>query len=233
MHILAVDCCEHIIAELNAVPASKLVAIASKKNGAQIPESKSRVDLIVIGVPRYPVRRFFISQLRRIYPSVPVLILRREECGEVEQIRGEFILSDRAVDADTDIVPALREILPLTPCTHTPKGPKYDVVRDVIRLIAERYSDPDLNLTRVARELPMSPTSLSRILNRQVGVSFRQLLRKVRIEEAKRMLVSGQYSVKEIASHVGFSDSHYFSRSFKELTGQSASTYKGQDAIFG
>ena len=42
-----------------------------------------------------------------------------------------------------------------------------------------------------------------------------------RIEEAKRMLASRHYSVKEVAERVGFSDCHYFSRSFKELTGQS------------
>lgn len=236
MHILAVDCCEHMIAALTGVPASELAAVTSRKNGTQIPGTRSRVDLIVIGVSRYPFRRLFISQLRRIYPNVPVLILRREVSdsrGGTEQIRGEFILSDRAAHSDSDIVPALRQILPLTPCTHTPRGPNYDVVRDVIRLITEKYSDPDLNLTRVAKELPMSPTNLSRILNRQVGVSFRQLLRNLRIEEAKRMLASGQYSVKEVAARVGFYDSHYFSRSFKELTGLSASQYKGQDVIFG
>jgi two-component system response regulator YesN len=77
-------------------------------------------------------------------------------------------------------------------------------LREVIRVIAEKYSDPELDLARVARTLPMSPVSLSRILNQQVGVSFRQLLRHVRIEEAKRMLSSRRYSVKEVAAKVGF-----------------------------
>lgn len=66
-----------------------------------------------------------------------------------------------------------------------------------------------------------------------MGVSFRQLLRRARIEEAKSMLVSGRYSVKEVASQVGFSDSHYFSRSFKELTALSASHYRSKDALVG
>lgn len=96
-----------------------------------------------------------------------------------------------------------------------------------------RVLRPDLDLARVARELPISPAYLSRILNQQVGVSFRQLLRNTRIEEAKRMLASQQYSVKEIAAKVGFSDSHYFSRSFKEQTGFSATDYRSQDGIFG
>ena len=45
------------------------------------------------------------------------------------------------------------------------------------------------------------------------------------------MLASRRYSVKEVAARVGFSDSHYFSRSFKEITGLSASEYQSQDAV--
>jgi AraC-like DNA-binding protein len=153
---------------------------------------------------------------------------------EQEAIRGEFILSDYdSQTRDLEIVGSLRNVLPLKPCVHIHKGINYDTVREVIRVIAEKYANPDLDLARVAQELPMSPAHLSRILNQQVGVSFRQLLRHTRIEEAKRMLASQQYSVKEIAARVGFSDSHYFSRSFKELTGLSASEYRTQDGIFG
>src|SRR5918998_994475 len=124
-------------------------------------------------------------------------------------------------------------VLPIKPCAHVQKGSGYNLVREVIRIIAEKYSDPELNLAQVAEALPISPIYLSRVLNRKVGVSFRQLLRHTRIEEAKRMLASRHYSVKEVAERVGFSDCHYFSRSFKELTGQSASEFRAQDTIFG
>jgi YesN/AraC family two-component response regulator len=150
-----------------------------------------------------------------------------------QHIRGEFLLSDQQSTDDYEIVRAMREVLPIMPCTHTAKTNNYETVRKVMRVIGEKYSDPHLNLGHVARELPMSPINLSRILNQQVGVTFRQLLRRTRIEEAKRMLGSGRYSVKEVAASVGFSDGHYFSRSFKELTGLSASEYRSQDAVFG
>lgn len=232
---MAVDCCEHVLGVLDRVPAL-LIAVTSRDK-ARFGVNGHDVDLIVIGVSPYPVRRLFISQLRRVYADTPVLILRRVETtngSDKEVIRGEFILSDAPQNKqDCDIVMALRKVLPLQPCIHTHKGYNYNTVREVIRVISERYSNPNLDLAHVANELPMSPAHLSRILNQQVGVSFRQLLRHTRIEEAKRMLASRQYSVKEIAARVGFSDSHYFSRSFKELTGLSASEYRAQDAIFG
>jgi len=235
LHIMAVDCCEHILDVLGNVPASRLTAIASKDK-SQSSATSHDVDLIVIGVARYPVRRLFISQLRRVYPEVPVMILRRLENGQgsPDAIRGEFILSEEAGNkSDLDIVRSLRRVLPIRECEHVHKDHNYETVRAVMKVIAENYSDPNLDLQRVSRELAMSPGVLSRVLNQQVGISFRQLLGTTRIEEAKRMLASHQYSVKEVASKVGFSDSHYFSRSFKRQTGTSASEYHAQDPIFG
>ena len=233
-HIMAVDCCEHVLSALaNGLP-SQVTSLASN-NSAQLPEQNNGVDLIVIGIPKYPIRRLFISQLRRVYTRVPVLILRRTGEGRYEgeeHIQGEFILSNQPGNDDLQIVSALRNVLPIRACAHAQKGAGYNLVRQVIRIIAEKYPDPELNLAQVAEALPISPLYLSRVLNKKVGVSFRQLLRHTRIEEAKRMLASRHYSIKEVAERVGFSDCQYFSRSFKELTGQSASEYRTRDSIF-
>jgi len=234
-HIIAVDCCEHILGALDSIPASQLSALPSK-DAVRLSKAANEIDLIVIGVSNYPMRRLFISHLRRIYPEVAVLILRREDgvadAGE-QHIRGEFMLSDRSHKNDLEMVSAVRRVLPLKSCVHLNRESNYDLVREVIRVIAEKYSDPDLNLKRVAEGVGTTPSNLSRILNNQVGVSFRQLLRDIRIQKAKRMLASQHYSVKQVAARVGFSDSHYFSRSFRELTGLSASEYRAQDVIFG
>ncbi len=232
LHIMAVDCCEHVVSALANVPFAKLTSVASRDSARQT----SSVDVIVIGVSRYPVRRLFLSQLRRVYPQVPVLVLRRvgDNGNSNGNIIGEFVLSERSGETpDLEIVRSLRKVLPIPPCPHIHKGNNYDTVREVVRVIAENYADPALDLEYVARKISMPAAQLSRILNQQVGVSFRQLLRQTRIEEAKRMLASREYRVKEVAARVGFSDSHYFSRSFKELTGFSASEYNAQDPIFG
>jgi AraC-like DNA-binding protein len=54
----------------------------------------------------------------------------------------------------------------------------------------------------------------------------------MRIEEAKRILASRQFTVKEVAARVGFSDSHYFSRSFRESTGLKARDYQTRTGLF-
>jgi AraC-like DNA-binding protein/uncharacterized membrane protein len=196
LRIMAVDCCEHAIAALNAVPSSHLLSVASKDS----PDFRagSNVDLIAIGVTRYLARCLFISLLCRIYPNVPILILRRERISVAEStewIRCEFILSDQMNAIDCEIVRAIRRIMPIKPCPHVQRDQDFDTVRGVIGALAEKYSDPTLDLAAVAMKMRMSPKRLSVILNKNVGVSFRQLLRNIRIEEAKRILRLRRYSV--------------------------------------
>ena len=226
-NIIAVDCCEHTVAALETL---RYNILTEPLNAKEI----HTVDLIVTGVSRFPIRRSVISDLRRRYPAVPTLILRREVLATSpgkESIRGEFILSDKSNRKDLEVVRRTRKILPLDGCEHTRRSSNYGLAQEALRVLLERHSDTALDLPLVARELVVSPKKLSRILNQEAGMSFRQLLRNIRVEEAKRMLTSGDYSIKEVAAHVGFSDLHYFSRSFREVTGQSASEFRSLSSL--
>ena len=229
LNIMAIDCCEHITTIIRKTPCARLTSVETKGNGTI--HRAQAIDFIIVGAPKYPVRRAFIRQIREAYADVPILILRRVagKNGAADTIRGEFLLSDRSHKDDLELVRAVRENFPLKTCEHAQKEFNFDTVRNVMRIIAENYADPELDLEKVAQLLPISPAQLSYILNQEVGVSFRHLLRHTRIEEAKRLLASHQYSVKEVAVRVGFADRHYFSRTFKELTGQSASEYRARD----
>lgn len=232
LRILAIDCCEHILETLRKLPGTLLLSRTSKDS--QDFKTTVEVNLIVIGVAHYPIRRFFVSQLRRVYSALPILILRREQVSsdEVEErVRGEFLLSDHNDQNDCEVVQSLRRVMPFETCSHISRGRDYDAVRALIEALSQTYPDPTLNLAKVALKISISPKRLSIILNNHVGIGFRELLRNVRIEEAKRMLRTRQYSVKEVAARVGFTDSHYFSKSFKELTGQNASEYQERTAV--
>lgn len=231
LNIMAIDCCEHITSIIRNTPCARLTSVESRGNGTI--HRHDAIDFIIIGAPKYPVRRPFVSQIREAYPDVPILVLRRvaSKNGAADTIRGEFLLSDQSHKDDLELVRAVRENFPLKACEHAQKEFNFDTVRNVMKIIAENYADPELDLEKVAQRLPIPPAQLSHILNQEVGVSFRHLLRHTRIEEAKRLLASQQYSVKEVALRVGFADRHYFSRTFKELTGQSASEYRSRDSV--
>jgi AraC-like DNA-binding protein len=183
------------------------------------------------------VRRLFLSRLRRFFPTPPILVLRKEAKNlesDEEILRGEFLLTDHRGDSDLSIVHTAREVLPMPPCEHSESDKNFELVRDVTRVLADNFPDAELDLEQVADELAVPSSRLSRILNREVHISFRQMLRQVRIEEAKRLLLTSKLSIKEISARVGFSDSHYFSRIFKEMTGSTPSEYSvaSQELIY-
>lgn len=234
--LLIIDCCQHIVDELETVLAVNRTSVLTSSEFDTFNNGEN-VALIVVGTPPAPMRRLFLSRLRRFFPSPPILVLRKESVtidSDEEILRGEFLLSDHRGAEDLAVVCSAREVLPMAPCEHTRTGSSFELVKGVTRVLADNFSDAELDLERVADELAVSPTRLSRVLNREVHVSFRRMLRQVRIEEAKRLLATSRLSVKEVAARVGFSDSHYFSRIFKEMTGERPTEYSfdSNDLVF-
>lgn len=81
-------------------------------------------------------------------------------------------------------------------------------------------STRDVSMDRVAQALAMSRPSLYRALKSE-GVTFEQLLDRVRHRMALHHLSSRNVTVHQASHLVGFSDPAAFSRAFKRWTGQS------------
>ena len=91
-------------------------------------------------------------------------------------------------------------------------------IRKALRYIADHYSE-HLTLERVAEEVQLSPSYFSTLFRQIVGTSFREYLCKIRVEESKRLLLSTDYSLADIAISMGFPDQSYFCKVFKQLVG--------------
>ncbi|WP_297632024.1 AraC family transcriptional regulator [uncultured Clostridium sp.] len=61
---------------------------------------------------------------------------------------------------------------------------------------------------------------------KQIGTSPINYLINKRIEESKSLLTTTNFSIRDISSIVGFSNSSYFSHMFKKITGSSPKEYK-------
>lgn len=103
------------------------------------------------------------------------------------------------------------------------KGNPY--IRKALRYMAEHYSE-HLELGRVAEEVQLSPSYFSSLFRQVVGVSFREHLCRIRVEESKRLLVSSEYSLTDIAMAMGFPDQSYYCKVFKRLVGLTPSKYR-------
>lgn len=94
-----------------------------------------------------------------------------------------------------------------------------------LRYIEENYADSSISLNSVCTALAMSTSYFSSIFKNHTGETFIEALTKKRIEKAKVLLEQGSRKTYEIAEAVGYSDAHYFSLSFKKVTGKTPTEY--------
>ncbi|MFO8063684.1 MAG: response regulator [Spirochaetia bacterium] len=95
-----------------------------------------------------------------------------------------------------------------------------------VRAYLEVHYHENLSLEHAAAQARLSPQYLSRAFKKHVGMSFVDYVHAVRVRRAKTLLRDSQLSVKEIAAGVGFSDSNYFSRVFKQQCGLTPSEFR-------
>ncbi|MES2495731.1 MAG: helix-turn-helix domain-containing protein [Pseudomonadota bacterium] len=87
--------------------------------------------------------------------------------------------------------------------------------------VVDRAADPDMSIETLTRRFGLSRRSLYRLFG-EVGTTPRQWLADVRLDEARKWLVSGDprfRSVGQVAFAAGFNDSSHFTRLFKRRFG--------------
>jgi transcriptional regulator GlxA family with amidase domain len=91
--------------------------------------------------------------------------------------------------------------------------------------IGEHFKE-DLTIDDVAKRTGMSVRNFSRRFKSATGERFSNYIQKLRVETAKRLLESTDYSASEIMYQVGYNDDRSFRRLFKRQSGLSPKHYR-------
>ncbi|CAN5397810.1 DNA-binding transcriptional regulator [soil metagenome] len=100
---------------------------------------------------------------------------------------------------------------------------------DAVRYIREHACDP-CTVHEVLRHVPISRRSLERQFADQFGRTPHDEITRVRIEQAKRLLVSSQLTLNEITERCGYSGVQNLARSFRKETGMTPAAYRRDSA---
>ena len=71
-----------------------------------------------------------------------------------------------------------------------------------------------------------NPSYISQIFKKELGITFSEYLRNIRIKKAKELLLNDKINISEIASAVGFPDQNYFCKIFRQVVGSSPRTFR-------
>ena len=100
----------------------------------------------------------------------------------------------------------------------------------ILAFLAENYTNPNLTLNDLKTEFGKGSAELSKLIKEQTKLTFPKYMSYLRVEEAKRILATGDFkTISEIGYTVGFNSPSNFIRVFKAQEGISPKKYIEED----
>lgn len=148
-------------------------------------------------------------------------------------------MADEEIDdmALYDILANCADIVELEECVvsallnymeqHTSRIPatRNIIIKEVLEYISQNYMN-DISLISVAEHVHMNHIYISRLIKRETGNTFLDILTKKRLDKACELLENSEYKTYEVSRLIGIEDSGYFSQLFKKNIGVTPSEYR-------
>ena len=93
------------------------------------------------------------------------------------------------------------------------------LLKRAMAIVEKNMDNIEFSTDEFAREMNMSRSNLHLKLKAITGESTIDFIRKIRFNEAAKLLKDGRYTVAEVSTMVGFNTPSYFATSFKKYFG--------------
>lgn len=102
----------------------------------------------------------------------------------------------------------------------------YYALKASIDYLENNYNNPDITVDYLANLSNYTPAHFINLFKKLYNTTPQKHLTRLRIKEAKELLIYSSYSIIEIAGMVGYSGPAYFSAAFKAVAGCSPMQYR-------
>jgi len=141
------------------------------------------------------------------------------------------VLKQEVIDQVVIARDKLRNVLEAKQALESIRNPpKPELMTPIERSVhyMKEQIDTPFTMTEVAEFMNMNPSYFSRYFKEEMGVSFIEYVKKVKVERAKELLTTSNMRIYEISSALGYSSVQYFSTLFKSITGVTPQEYKNR-----
>lgn len=105
------------------------------------------------------------------------------------------------------------------------QGVGRQIIVEIMEYIDENYGE-DIQLSAIATKYYRDVTYVSKLFKEYTGINYTDYLMNKRVEEAKKLLLSTDLPVEELANKVGYNNVIYFRKVFKAKTNMSPGQYR-------
>jgi AraC-like DNA-binding protein len=152
---------------------------------------------------------------------------------DIEQLRDDYfstrVLSQKEHEAMVKLLEIFAQHLSMVSnqIVVQQENAEPPVITRAKAFINEHQRD-DISLGQVAKAVNTSTFYFCKMFKKVTGINFTDYVSRVRIENARNLLLNPNLRVSEIAYEVGFQSLTHFNRVFKKIIGQSPTEYRGQ-----
>ncbi len=174
-----------------------------------VQEAKEFRDILEAYLARYGYSRFGTPPLCHVF---------HDESGMVRTLMTQMLREyNEQLPGYRDILHHLLLTLMIQLMRAASPGEAYpggQLIRDIREYVNHHYMEP-LSLSLLCEELHFSLPYVSTAFHREIGMTFRTYVGRVRIEKACHLLRMTDRTVADIAAHLGYSDPAFFYKVFR------------------
>lgn len=119
----------------------------------------------------------------------------------------------------------ISEISEIITYLHTEDSQYTPVVKQIMAEVQKNYKE-DMNLKTLSYKYHMNASYLGQIFQKEAGCSFAQYLSNIKNSIAKDLILNTNMKINDIAREVGYPDTSYFYRKFKQCYGVSPASLR-------
>jgi AraC family transcriptional regulator of arabinose operon len=148
--------------------------------------------------------------------------------AQYNKIERIFLLMESGVPASIDRASLLLESMLYEFILNANEQPESNRMHKMIPIMDDisNFLNEPIDADKIAKRHHISVSTLRRNVSEYTGYPFNEYVHRLKIAEAKNILINSELSIKEIAHQLGYTDVFYFSRLFKQYVGVAPNTYR-------
>lgn len=188
-------------------------------------------DIVIMDINIPIINGLKVIQLSRVkYPSMAFVIVSGYDdfsyCREALRMQiTDYILKPVNYEEFGSCIDQLKISLYNNEVKEKPVVKKERVITGITKYMQEHLSE-DVSLHILSEEFHLNSQYISQLFKNEIGVNFLTYLTNIRMEHAKKLLLSSSLSIAEVSEQSGYGDYRVFTKVFKKSEGITPSQYR-------